>query len=79
MPPPSDHAVVCASEGERIAKHFAFRNAIHEAARAAGLTATIKAHVDETSTRPGDIFIQKWIWGKDVTLDIIVVSPKVSP
>jgi hypothetical protein len=58
---------------------FAFRNAIHEAARAAGLTATIKPHVDETSTRPGDIFIQKWIWGKDVALDIIVVSQKVSP
>lgn len=70
-----DHAIVCAYSGERIGKHDKLRNVVFAAAQSALLSASIETHVDDSQSRPGDVYIAEWVRGKDAALDLTVVSP----
>ena len=68
--------MVCGTGGERIARHYALRDAIHDAAASAGLTPRKgegRPLLPGTNRRPADIFIPRWSGGKDGALDVMVL------
>ena len=70
-----DHTIVCATEYERIHRHDVIRDAIHEAAKHAGLSPVPEARlVANSQSRPGDVFLPNWR-GKQTAFDIAVTSP----
>ena len=72
-----DHGMVCGTGGERIARHNALRDAIHDTAAAAGLAPQKegRALLPGTNRRPADIFIPRWAGGRDAALDVMVTHP----
>jgi hypothetical protein len=72
-----DHAISCATGGDRIHRHDALRDRLHGFISAAGLTATVEERniVASSSRRPGDIFIRNWTMGRPAALDVTVTSP----
>ena len=72
-----DHAIVCGSHGERIARHHHLRDALYQAAVSANLAPRKEeqALLPGTNARPADVFIPKWTHGRDTALDVTVVSP----
>ena len=72
-----DHAIVCGSHGERIARHNQLRDAIYQVAASSNLAPRKEenALLPGTSARPADILIPHWTGGRDTALDVTVVSP----
>ena len=72
-----DHALVCGSHGERIARHNQLRDAIYSVAASSNLAPRKEenALLPGTSARPADVFIPHWTGGRDTALDVTVVSP----
>ena len=72
-----DHAIVCGSHGERIARHNQLRDAIYQVAASSNLAPRKEenALLPGTSARPADVFIPSWTGGRDTALDVTVVSP----
>ena len=72
-----DHAISCATDGERIFRHDRLRDAIYDAASSAALAPKREApHLFPDSTdRPGDVFIPSWRNGRGAALDVTVTSP----
>ena len=72
-----DHAIGCAINGERIARHNHVRDAIYNAAVQATLGPTKEPDglLGGSDDRPADILIPYWTQGKATALDISVVSP----
>ena len=72
-----DHGMVCGTGGERIARHNALRDALHDTAAAAGLAPTKegRALLPGNDRRPADVFIPGWAGGRAAALDVTVVHP----
>ena len=72
-----DHAIVCGSHGERIARHNKLRDAIYSVAASSNLAPRKEenALLPGTSARPADVLIPNWTGGRDTALDVTVVSP----
>ena len=72
-----DHALGCAGDGERIARHNHLRDSLYQTARQAGLGPTREEGgiLQDSGERPGDIYIPSWTKGLDTALDVTVVSP----
>ena len=73
----ADHAVSCASQGERILRHNHLRDALYHMAVSASLgpTREDRALLPGVDQRPADILLPLWAGGQDCALDITVVSP----
>ena len=68
----------CAGRGgERIARHNALRDALHDTAAAAGLAPQKegRALLPGNDRRPADIFLPHWAGGRDAALDVTVIHP----
>ena len=72
-----DHAIACANQGERIARHNQLRDALYQAAvqAALGPAREKRALIPGREARPADVFIPNWVAGRDAALDVTVVSP----
>ena len=72
-----DHAIVCAYQGERIARHNQLRDVLFQAAvqAALGPAREERALIPGREDRPADIYIPTWAGGRDAALDVTVVSP----
>ena len=72
-----DHSLVCRTGGERIARHNALKDAIHDTAAPAGLAPRKegRALLPGTNQKPADIFIPGWAGGRDAALDVMVTHP----
>ena len=72
-----DHAVSCASRGERISRHNPLRDAIYQSASSAclGPTREDRALLPGLEHRPADVLIPMWAGGQDMAIDVTVVSP----
>ena len=71
-----DHAIVCGSHGERIARHNQLRDAIYSVAASSNLAPRKEenALLPGTNARPADVLIPHWTGGRDTALDVTVVS-----
>ena len=72
-----DHAMNCAWQGERIARHNWLRDELYNTAAAAclGPTREGRALLPGEGGKPADVFIPHWAQGKDAALDVTVVNP----
>ena len=72
-----DHALCCGTDGTRISRHNALRDALHATAVAAGIGATKESkHLLQGSSRkPADVLLPFWTGGKDTAWDVTVVHP----
>ena len=72
-----DHAISCASQGERISRHNHLRDALFQAAVSASLgpSREDRGLLPGVENRPADVYIPLWAGGRDAALDITVVSP----
>ena len=72
-----DRGMVCGTGGERIARHNALRDALHDTAAAAGLAPRkeMRALLTGNNRRPADIYIPGWSRGRDAALDMCVTHP----
>ena len=72
-----DHAMNCAWQGERIARHNSLRDALHSTAVKAALGPTKEGQylLPGEGGKPADIFIPRHAGGKDAALDVTVVNP----
>ena len=70
-----DHAVGCASQGERIARHNHLRDALFSTAASAQL-APLKEEraLLPGGTRPADVLIRNFFAGRHMAIDVCVVS-----
>ena len=72
-----DHAISCAINGERIAKHNHVRDAIFAAASQAALGPRKEPAglLPGSDDRPADVLLPFWANGIDAALDVSVVNP----
>ena len=72
-----DHALNCAWQGERIARHNALRDTLYSAAVKAALGPTKEGQylIPGEGGKPADVFIPRHSGGKDAALDVTVVNP----
>ena len=72
-----DHALNCAWQGERIARHNWLRDELFNTASAAclGPTREGRALLPGQGGKPADVFLPHWEQGKDAALDVTVVNP----
>ena len=72
-----DHAISCAINGERIAKHNHLRDAIYGTAVQARLSPAKEPSglLPGTDERPADVLLPHWTEGRDTALDITVINP----
>ena len=72
-----DHAMNCAWQGERIARHNWLRDELFNTAVAAclGPTREGRALLPGEGGKPADVFLPHWAQGKDAALDVTVVNP----
>jgi len=72
-----DHAVVCSSTGQRIARHNAVRDVLFDAFRKAQVNPSTEDRGllgTDTNEAPGDIFVYNWA-GKQLAIDVSITSP----
>jgi hypothetical protein len=72
-----DHAIACATDAERIARHDHLRDVLFQAAQTAAL-APVRERRDlfpYDNERPADVYIPMWTQGRDAALDVTVISP----
>ena len=69
-----DHSLCCGSQGERISRHNALRDALYAAAVKAALGPTREGRflLPGGDRRPADVFIPNWTRGRDSALDVTV-------
>ena len=78
---PSDkmgvHAMNCAWQGERIARHNALRDTLHSTASTAALAPAKEGRflLPGEGGRPADVLIPGWSGGKDAAIDVTVINP----
>jgi hypothetical protein len=72
-----DHALCCAFEGERIARHNALRDALHATAAAAALGPIKESRflLPGSDRRPADVLLPYWSAGRDTAWDVTVTHP----
>ena len=72
-----DHALNCAWQGERIARHNALRDTLYNTAVRAALGPTKEGQylLPGEGGKPADVFIPRHAGGKDAALDVTVVNP----
>ena len=72
-----DHALNCAWQGERIARHNSLRDTLHNTAVKAALGPTKEGQylLPGEGGKPADIFIPRHSGGKDAALDVTVINP----
>ena len=72
-----DHALCCATDGTRISRHNALRDALHATAVASAIGATKENQhlLPGSSRKPADVMLPYWTGGKDTAWDITVVHP----
>ena len=72
-----DHALNCAWQGERIARHNSLRDTLHSTAVKAALGPTREGQylLPGEGGKPADIFIPRHAGGKDAALDVTVINP----
>ena len=72
-----DHALNCAWQGERIARHNSLRDTLHSTAVKAALGPTKEGQhlLPGEGGKPADIFIPRHSGGKDAALDVTVINP----
>ena len=72
-----DHAIICANDGERIARHNQLRDAVFQAAVSANLAPRKEeqALLPGNNAKPADVLIPNWSGGRDTALDVTVPSP----
>ena len=72
-----DHALNCAWQGERIARHNSLRDALHSTAVKAALGPTKEGQylLPGEGGKPADVFIPRHSGGKDAALDVTVINP----
>ena len=72
-----DHALNCAWQGERIARHNSLRDTLHSTAVKAALGPTKEGQylLPGEGGKPADIFIPRHVGGKDAALDVTVINP----
>ena len=72
-----DHAMNCAWQGERIARHNCLRDLLHSTAAAAALAPAKEGRflLPGEGGRPADILIPGWSNGRDAALDVTVINP----
>ena len=69
-----DQRIVCGTGRERIARHNALRDALHDTAAAAGQKET-RALLPGNNRRPADVYIPGWSGGRDAAVDVCVTQP----
>ena len=71
------HAMNCAWQGERIARHNALRDTLHSTAAAAALAPAKEGRflLPGEGGRPADVLIPGWASGKDAAIDVTVINP----
>ncbi len=69
-----DHSLCCGSQGERISRHNALRDALYATAVSAALGPTREGRflLPGGDRRPADVFIPNWTRGRDSALDVTV-------
>ena len=72
-----DHAMNCAWNGERIARHNALRDTLHSTAANAALAPTKEGRflLPGEGGRPADIYVPQWSGGKDAAFDVTIINP----
>ena len=72
-----DHAMNCAWQGERIARHNGLRDLLHSTAASAALAPAKEGRflLPGEGGRPADILIPGWANGKDAAMDVTVINP----
>ena len=72
-----DHAMNCAWQGERIARHNSLRDTLYNTAVSAALGPTREGQflLPGEGGKPADVFIPHHTGGKDAALDVTVVNP----
>ena len=72
-----DHALNCAWQGERIARHNSLRDTLHSTAVKAALGPTKEGQylLPGEGGKPADIFIPRHAGGQDAALDVTVINP----
>ena len=73
-----DHALVCGCKGDRIRRHNAERNVIHNDMCTAGLSPVLEPkHIlrNGGKKKPADIFVSDWSEGKGACFDVAVTCP----
>ena len=71
-------ALVCGCKGDRIRRHNAERNVIHNDMRVAGFSPVLEPeHIlrNGTKQKPADIFVSDWSEGKGACFDVAVTCP----
>ena len=76
LDPLGHHALTCKSGGDLIVRHNALRDTFLESCKQACIGGQLEAgsSLDE-ETRPADILVQNWEFGKPAALDFTVTSP----
>ena len=79
LDPLGHHALTCKSGGDLIVRHNALRDTFWESCKLACIRGRLEAgsSLDEEGrqTRPADILVQNWEFGKPAALDFTVTSP----
>ena len=79
LDPLGHHALTCKSGGDLIVRHNALRDTFWESCKLACIGGQLEAgsSLDEEGrqTRPADILVQNWEFGKSAALDFTVTSP----
>ena len=79
LDPLGHHALTCKSGGDLIVRHNALRDTFWESCKLACIGGQLEAgsSLDEEGrqTRPADILVQNWEFGKPAALDFTVTSP----
>jgi len=73
-----DHALVCSCKGDRIRRHNAERNVIHNDMCTAGFSPVLEPkHIlrNGGKKKPADIFVSDWSEGKGACFDVAVTCP----
>jgi hypothetical protein len=72
-----DHAILCATDGERIARPDRLRDVLFQATQTAALAPGTERRdlFPYDSDRPAEVYIPMWAEGRDAALDVTVTSP----
>jgi hypothetical protein len=69
------HSLSCGSGGDRQIRHNEIRDALFQLCQSSGLTPRKEEALDDSSRRPGDIYLPSFSLGKAAAVDVSVVYP----
>ena len=72
-----DHALCCGHWGERISRHNAIRDHVHQMAATAVLNPVKEGRflLPGNDRRPADVYLPNWAEGRDAAIDVTVINP----